>query len=243
VKPGPELTKIQRNELYKSIKEGGLDPALCEDLTQDRERRIPEIRRLPKERQIAQVKHSPSKSTFRIETGLLSIKELSNVQFFYRSTVAGEERSSGSGWQGVLQGARQWAEEVKREFIDPDLWEELRRGRELLAGARNQFSANHPFTPGEQAEIAEWIREIKKNVSRIYYLPEAQADHIDAILEEVQHAGSRVGRKDWLLLFLGALFSLFLSAAVPLEVVQHILATFADSLLHLFGSEPPRPLP
>ena len=246
MEPVPELTKIQRNELYKSIKEGGLDPAQC-DLTQTYEPGEKEM--YIEGRQIAQVTHLPSGSAFNIETEIYILKppwfahfkEVSKVNYFYRSTIAGEEGSYGSDWPEVLAAARQWAEEVKREFVDLDLWAEIRRGREFFTRAQYQDFANTPFTLGEQAEIARWIQEVKENVREIYSLSIEQAVHIDTRFEEVLDASSRMGRKDWLLLFGGALFSLILSAVIPPEVVQHILITATHSLGHLFsGASPPR---
>jgi hypothetical protein len=58
------------------------------------------------------------------------------------------------------------------------------------------------------------------------------------------HLGHRMGRKDWLMLFNGALFSLVLTDLIPAEAVQHILLMTLHGLGHLFGiGAPPMHLP
>lgn len=161
----------------------------------------------------------PSGSVFRIEYGASPLDDYS-----YRSTVAGEQRSSGLGWQDVTQAVRQWAVIVKRECVDLDLCAELRRGREFFTGTQAEDFANTSFTPGEQAEIAEQFQKIKEYVKKTYSLSIEQAARVEIRFDEAEDASHRMGRKDWLLMFGGALFSLILSAVVPPEAVQHILS-------------------
>jgi hypothetical protein len=156
VEPGPELTKVQRNEIYKSIEEGGLDPAECDLIPIYKPTkiiRIPEYSVLPFRRnvqigeieqslpgvRIARIKHlarlpSKSESIFDIRItsmGLDSVQDL-RIRYSYESTIAGEKRSSGGGWQECVRAVGQWAKNVKREVVDPDLWTELRRRREFF---------------------------------------------------------------------------------------------------------------
>jgi hypothetical protein len=71
----------------------------------------------------------------------------------------------------------------------------------------------------------------------VHSLSPEQTAHLDERFDQAEAASQRMGRKDWLLLFGGALFSLILSAVVPPEVVQHTLILAAQSLGHLFGRE------
>src|ERR1700733_4557415 len=137
----PKLTKAQRNDLYKAIEEGGLDPAECDDLDEIyepsktikvpiysfffRRMQIGEEKLPPlPARQIAQIKHSHSSSIFKITIELWQGRsEVTSAPYYhYESTVEGAQKLSGSGWRGCLNGAHQWAKDVKREYVDPDLW-------------------------------------------------------------------------------------------------------------------------
>lgn len=263
MEPGPELTKVQQNELYKSIEDGGLDPAEC-DLTHiykpERVLTQPVYSILPFRRNIkigeerttlpgsrnAQIKHLPSGSLFDIKISMFrQYKPADSLipYYFYESFIAGERRSNGTDWQRCLDGARKWSEIVKRECVDPDLWEELRRKRTFLGRARQEDLANTSFTTEERAEIADQLKEIEESVKRACSLSAEQAEYVERRFDEVKDASHRLGRKDWLLLFGGVLFSLILSAVVPPEVVQHILTMAAQGMSHLFGAGAPPGLP
>lgn len=248
----PELTKAQRNDLYRSIEEGGLDPAQCR-LEEDPykpstsvpsgRKRSRQIRTVPpffpkEEVRIVRITHLQSRSIFSIE---ISGAE----RHGYKGTIADKERqrSLDGGWENLTESARHWAEDVKGEFVDPDLWAELRRRREFLTGDQHPDSANTPFTRSEQAEITEQLQKIKEYVKEAYSLSIEQREHTERRFDEAEDASRRVGRKDWLLMFGGALFSLILSAVVPPEVIQHILAMAAQGLGHLFGRQAPPGLP
>jgi hypothetical protein len=155
------------------------------------------------------------------------------------------QRYGAGNWAGVLPLIQQWAADVKRyteiDAVIPDLWEELRRGKEFLADVQNNNAGNTPFGPDEQAEIAQRLRETKERVQLTYSLTNEQMEHLDVRFDGVEEASRRFGRKDWLLLFSGALFSLILTDSLPPDVAQHILIAVLQSLGHLFGIGGPPP--
>jgi hypothetical protein len=270
--PGPELTTFQRNDLYERIEEGGLNPAQC-DLTDTSEPEKIRTRtvysffrprvvigneeiRIPG-RRAARITHLPSGSFFDIKiesreqfrsqtvraSSPYGLTAPQKPNCSYTATIAGEQRYAGSDWDWCLRDVRRWATDVKRECVDRDLWAELRRGGDFLGRGRQINIANTPFTPDEQAKIAEQLQNIKEYVKMTYSLSIDQAERVEARFDEAEDASQRIGRKDWLLLFGGALFSLILSAMVPPDVVQHSLIMAAQGLGHLFGPAPPPGLP
>ena len=64
-------------------------------------------------------------------------------------------------------------------------------------------------------------------------------------LDEAEEASHRMGRKDWLMTFLGILLTLIVTGLVTPEMVQHMLAMALHGIGHLFGLRdgPPEPLP
>ena len=257
----PKLTKVQRNDLYMSILAGGLDPADC-DLTEiyepEQTRTVPiyslfritqvhsrhELQRPA--RRITQIKHVSSSSTYHVTITFYQNEHGIGTRpvYFYGRAIEDQRLSGGLyGWQGCLDGAYKWAADVKRKYVDPDYWAQLRRRRDFLAEAQRQDLVNTPFKPEEQAEIANQLQAIKDYVSLTYSLSAEQAERIDRRFGDIHDASRRLGRKDWLLLFGGAMLSLILSAVAPPEAVQHILTMAAQGLGHLFGGEPSRPLP
>ena len=151
-------------------------------------------------------------------------------------------------WSNVPDQVRRWAEDVKRDIDTPDLWAELRRDRAVFLGVRYEAVDNTPFTPSEQVEIANQLREIQENVKRTYSLSNEQMSLVVARFDEVEAAARRIGRKDWVLLFCGAMFSVIVTDLLPPAAVQHIFTMALSGLDHLFRSGggphqlPPLPL-
>ena len=67
-------------------------------------------------------------------------------------------------------------------------------------------------------------------------------ERIEERLDEAAEASKRMGRKDWLLLFSGIIFTLIIAGTVTPDVADHIFTAAINGLIHLFtgGSEPPR---
>jgi hypothetical protein len=216
------LEKFQSNAIFEEIVAGGLDPSEC-DLTEgDAEIRI---------------SHMPSGSYFVLGGNALA---------YSGSYVVGNSAVSWpygpSNWLRVPEKVRRWAEEVRRDVETPDLWAELQREREILSGVRYQAVENTPFTLDEQAEIARQLREIKEDLKKTYSLSSEQMSRMEATLDQAEAASRHIGRKDWLLLFTGVMFTLTVTliatGLLPPEAVHHFFMMMFHDLDHLFGGGP-----
>jgi hypothetical protein len=219
------LEKIFRNGIIEATEKGGLEPRECTfDFNDDGGCRIT---------------HAPSGSSFVSEGD------------FGRWTTThgvgeGAPRQLGAHiWATVEERAERWAREVTDDVATPDLWAELEREQEILTGARYAAVRNTPFTPNEQTEIAEQLRRVKEFVQTTYSLSEAQRRSFEASLDEVEAAAGRIGRKDWILLFGGAMLGAIFQGLLPPEAVQDILKMALDGVQHLLdgGGGPPRLAP
>ena len=183
------LRKVQRNDIFRAVEAGGLDPSKCEFSYQHNS---------------AYLRHGPSKST-------LSIGGDGQGHYMLREEI-GENKpdSYGAGdWADVLPHIEHWASDVKSytemDAQIPDLWAELRRDADFLSDVQYEEGENTPFDADEQAEIARRLREIKENAQQQYSLTAQQMDQLKVRLNEVEEASGRIGRKDWVLMFYGAL--------------------------------------
>jgi hypothetical protein len=142
----------------------------------------------------------------------------------------------------VEERVRRWAEEVNRDVDTPDLWAELQRERKILPGALYEDIENTPFSSDEQADIAAQLRQIKELVRNTYSLSEEQMRSVEAKLDNIEAAAGRIGRKDWLLLLYGSMFSVIVTELLPPGAVQSILEMALHGLAHLFdvGGIPPQ---
>jgi hypothetical protein len=210
-----EPQKWQRNAMFEAVAAGGLDAREYTLQYDDME---------------ASIIHVPSASFFLLE---------GEAGHYTTTAVVGEMPTLGQldayTWAKVEERVRRWAEDVKRDDETPDLWAELQRERKILAGACYEDVENTPFTSDEQAEIAEQLRQIKEYAKKTYSLTQAQMLSLNARFDELEAAAGRIGRKDWLLLFLGVMFTVIVTDLLPPEAVQHILGMALQGLDHLFG--------
>jgi hypothetical protein len=147
-------------------------------------------------------------------------------------------------WEEVVPLVGKWAlaaVEGFREYNEtPDLWAEFERGRQLFSAP----SENTLFTEAERELISVQIQQIKVFITNTYELSSDQLLEVNKRLDELAEASGRLGRKDWLMAFTGAVFSLVLSDLIPPQAAQHILMLALHGLGHLFGlGGPPWPLP
>jgi hypothetical protein len=214
--------KWQRNAIYESVVAGGLHAAECTfDYNGDEWR----------------ISHVPSASHFLIRGDPLR---------YNLTAVVGENPpwpSESSSWVTVPDKVQRWAEEVRRDVDTPDLWAELRHTREILTSAGNEAGDNTPFSPSEQTEILEKLREIKEFVKRSDSLSEARWLSVEARLDVLAAAAAQAGRRDWQLMFGGVVLGMIMQQVLPNDIVWDIMRIVGDGLGHLFGGDGPPPLP
>lgn len=137
-------------------------------------------------------------------------------------------------WPNVLEKVTGWAREVKRDVDTPDLWDEVRGRQGVLTGAIYEKADNRQFSRDEQAQILEQVRQIKEFV-KTQPISEARMLSAEAKLDYVVSAASRLGRKDWALMFGGAVVSVIVADLLP-EVMEDLLTMASHILDQLFGA-------
>ena len=111
----------------------------------------------------------------------------------------------------------------------------MRQAPEILAATQAADASNAPFTPDEQAEISGRLDEIKNLVRDQFELTDEQLAAIDQRLDDAEEASKRLGRKDWIMMFYGAVISTGMTEAVPPSVIQTVLTTVLHGIAHIFG--------
>jgi hypothetical protein len=209
------LTKLQRNRLYEAIADSGIDPGECT---------------LEVNRKGAVIKHD-SGSTFDFSDSFTGEK--------YKCTAKvtdGSDKSFSIAHElGILLSAvREWAREIKETTEAVDYWAEMLLNRELIDDIQDRDSGNTPFTLDEQKQIADQFQEIRKQLRQQFELTNEQIEQIDARLDEAVEASTRMGRKDWRLLFGGTILNLIVTDTLTPGVAGHIFTMVMHGLIHLF---------
>jgi len=211
----PLLHKWQTNELLTAIQTGELDPRefVLENIAE------------------TQVKHKWSRSFFIIG---------GNAGHYRGHSVVGDGMEWSYevySWQTVMTRFSRWVSEVKNDLETPDLWAELRKEAELLRGAYTEAGDNAPFTLPEQEEIERRLRELESQVAQTCTLRGPEVEDLHAKIDYLVEAARRVGRIDWLNLFVGAI-ACYLIAGIPPEPARCIFQALGKCLQvigHFFG--------
>jgi hypothetical protein len=223
------LLTSQWDDAFTAITASGLDP---------REFRRDERRSLINPVAVPAIVHEPTGSYFVFDWEP-SYPSSGHLAVFSPGLQTYEETALQGDWYRQMDVVRQWLQNVRREYTAPDLWAELERERELLAGEGSPVMENTPFTPEEQEHIARQMRELGEYVRQNYDLAAEQAAALESRLDYLVDAAKRTSRLDWRTLLVGTMFQLAVEAIVPPEAVRHGLVWALRGLGALFGVEPP----
>ena len=215
--PTPLLQKWQRNVLFEAIQAVGLNPRDF-DLTDSGTE--------------VQIKHEWSKSIFIIG---------GRPGHYVGRYVVGDGPDwpyDAYSWQASTTRVSTWLQEVKRDLETPDLWAELRREVHLLGVGSNEVTDNTLFTQDEQKQIAEQLRGLAKHVSDASSLSEAQKQILNEKIDYLADSSRRLGRKDWLNIFIGVTLGYLLSTALPPDVARGIFSTCLRAMGLLYPELP-----
>jgi hypothetical protein len=224
-------TKVERNQIFEAITRSALDPAECNyEEYGDGERVVHE-----------------SGSDILIEISWVIPKGQSRKADYVLTRRVIDGKTFPVMHLASIKAAApfvtEWADEARLISQMPDLWTENQRGRKLITDIQQTDSGNTPFTQDEQAQISAQLEAITNKVKEQFSLTSEQNRQVKEKLSEAAEASARMGRKDWLLLFGGAIFTLIVTGTVTPAVAGHIFTMVIDGLMHIFiGGEPPKPL-
>jgi hypothetical protein len=113
-----------------------------------------------------------------------------------------------------------------------------------VVSPRNSFSAtydssqihNGPFAEDEVLKIRSGIENVVQTVSKNTAVSPEQLQLLNAKLEEIALAASRLGRKDWIMFAAGTLTNVIVGAAFSPEVAKSIFAAMNSELAWVFNN-------
>jgi len=207
-----------QNEIWRALAKSGLDPRSCHL----------SVSSLPG--YAWQLIHQPSGYVF------YGIVDRETIHFLRYSFNKRHELTPLSGqtqnWDALILEIAKWASETKAHVAHY----QLREFNLSTAEAAYASDDNSRFTVAEQVEITNQLRMITESLKQNFKLSAEQMKHVQERLGEAEEASHRLGRKDWILLFSGAVFSLILTDIFTPGVAQHVLTMFIQGVGHLFTS-------
>lgn len=161
------------------------------------------------------------------------------------------------GWTTVLQMAEDWAAQVKhvaeRKAELRRIMEEYKRtrtcgknyaeaGKSLRENVKKNTRTRHSTLPSKPGFLSRSRRlEIKAYIKTTRELTSEQITRVEARLDHAEEASRCIGRKDWITLFNGAIFSLILTDTITQDTAQHVILMALYGIGHLFGVGGPPP--
>jgi hypothetical protein len=227
------LTRRDRNKLYEIIRAWRLDPT---DLS------------LAENGNIVRVTHR-SGSTFvvsLIDQFAIAATGYHGVGFNDKYGVVAEvpdgmsETSSHTSIDTVIYRFGPWLDSIRLAEA-PDYWAEMQRSAALISSIQ-AGQDNDLFREDELEQIAASLEKIKKQLAEGFELTSEQLEHVCERLDETAEASRRMGRKDWLVYFLGTVTALIMTATVSAGIGEHIFSVVIQGTINIFtsGNEPPQ---
>lgn len=124
---------------------------------------------------------------------------------------------------------------VRREYLEPDLWELAQDDKRLIADNIDDFN-NSPFSADEQRRISGAINELREFILSSSSYTESQCQFIEARLQHLEEASKRLGRKDWITLAMGTLTNIVVGVVLAPDAARELLRTAGALLGWIVGS-------
>lgn len=234
-----EITKIERNDLYRIIRKARLKPR---DFT---------FRHEP-ESSVVAIQHPRTGGWIGLsldgdeprawELGM--DRPLPNTSH----DVVGlclAARGRPEAWKYMLGIVTAWTSQIRERVADLERQERARREYEAIPDLWEQAAKpgipasepdiNAPFNSGERRQITAGI-QTAKNLTESD--PDITAEQMEAItrrLDETAEASKRLGRKDWLALLYGQILTLMTADLIPPHIVQGLFTGIMHAISPIFG--------
>jgi len=137
-----------------------------------------------------------------------------------------------------LEMLKEWLFRVRIEHRTLDLWATVAQEKALSSAVASTVVANPPFTPAEQKLIASKLDEITGFLVERQDFSEEQFETVNREIEYLKEASRRFGRKDWLTMLLGGLFSLILTLSVTPETAKGLMKLAGEAFQWLWIGMP-----
>jgi len=215
--------KSRRNEIFETIQSSGYNPAEFE-WSDESSINYPGST-------VPKLTHKPSAYYCQLET--------LNGKTFFLGFAPGSDDKIGStyvsSFDSMLKVLTTWLGYVKREFEAPDLWAAAYEEKKFAEAAASE-PTNAPFSLEEQQYIASQLNEIKEFLRKTHDLTQEKLSFIEDRLSYLEDATKRQGRRDWMHLALGVIFSIILQLALPGETARELLRFMASIFSRIIGA-------
>jgi hypothetical protein len=166
---------------------------------------------------VSRIAHKPSGYFFQFDRGVTN----SFYCYFSPGSNSQVEGSPAMSWDDQIQLVDFWLRYLAREIESPDFWTTIASEKALSKASNNQ-TENTAFSAEEVHKIHESLDEIKKSLISLQSFSPEQRQYLDNNFDYLKNAAKRMGRKDWMILFVGQLFNTALMLALNPSIAQNL---------------------
>ncbi len=142
------------------------------------------------------------------------------------------------GWPKQIEGFGGRLDHLLSELEVPDLWADLgHNDRAVFVAVADPTVENTPFTKLERDELARVLTELTAEVKGSFALTSDSIRLLDAGVAQLIDDSQHMGRKDWLIMFIGVMVTVAVTAAIP-----HLLPILLGAFGHVRTIFTPGPL-
>ena len=118
--------------------------------------------------------------------------------------------------------AHDWPRFLQRELTASDFWAQLASNPLVLAQTSTSDDISY-FRDDEREELLRRLASIESRLIELYGHTPPGLSEIEKRMEEIRNASTRMGRKDWVMLTVGQLFSLVTTLGLDGEKARAVL--------------------
>jgi hypothetical protein len=140
---------------------------------------------------------------------------------------------TGLSWDYHLAMIREWLKNLKREISVVDPWAEL-------AGlgsptASNLVDPDARFAPDEIRIIHAQLDSIAAELERLEIGSSSEREAVRKSFDHLKGATERVGKKDWYLMFIGAVGTMVMEKIIASDTARSILGLVGNAFHKVLG--------
>ena len=129
-----------------------------------------------------------------------------------------------------------WLSCLKREVESPDFWQTISQEKDLIAASSGENLTDTPFSVNETTQVTKCLYEIKHYLITTQQLSKEQQSKIEARLNYLEEASTRLARKDWLNILIAQLIAIAIELGLRGDSTHDLLTFAAQIVRQLLGT-------
>lgn len=138
-------------------------------------------------------------------------------------------------WISALAYVNLWLDNLKREVEIIDNWDSIINGS--IDYTKIRFESNTKFSDNELADIQKRLKEMQTKLLEMQAFDQESVKIINNNFDYLNESSKRVGRKDWVLLFIGTIITF--APSIFTQENMRLVGHYANEIIILLNQSLP----